>query len=187
MISLIEGGKENRNQQLTFVHYPPCVRHSYIETIIYFTMDYHHSMRHYYYTYFRDGKTETCTRSWGWAAARLGLEFTFDTKAYILFATKCSINLPNGTLGVNWIVSMLKQAYLIVNAWLEYHLGTSSDHQMEGKSNLRNSFKNFPRPVTKNTLTNRNCTMLSRSYFVSLSISKNSSRMRVWAPGTISS
>lgn len=50
------------------------------------------------------------------------------------------------------MVSMLKQAYLIVNAWLAYHLGTSSDHQMEGKSNLRNSFKNFPSPVTKNTL-----------------------------------
>lgn len=58
---------------------------------------------------------------------------------------------------------------------------------MEGKSNLRNSFKNFPRPVTKNTLTNLNCTVLSNSDFVSLSISKNLNRMRVWAPGTISS
>lgn len=146
----------------------------------------HYIMRHYCYTYFRDGETEICTRSWDWAAARLGLESTFDAKVYVLFAKTCSSNLPNGTLGVNWMVSMLKQAYLIVNAWLEYHLRTSSDHQMEGKSNLRNSFKNFPRPVTKNTLTNRNCTVLSRSYFVSFSISKNSNRMRVWAPGTIS-
>lgn len=62
------------------------------------------------------------------------------------------------------MVLMLKLAYLIVNAGLKYHLGNSSDHQMEGKPNLRNSFKNLPRPVTKNILTNLDCTVLSRSY-----------------------
>lgn len=37
---------------------------------------------------------------------------------------------------------------------------------MEGKSNLRNSFKNFPRPDTKKTLTNFNSTVFSRRYLI---------------------
>lgn len=75
------------------------------------------------------------------AVAGLGLESAFATKLHTLFATTCCSNMPNRTFRVNWMVSMLKQTYLIVNTWLEYYLGNSSDHQMEGNSSLKNSQK----------------------------------------------